>query len=187
MAGTRVLTGSALVLHDLGLAAGFGGALFGKIALNPAVKAIPDKNERSEVSHKAWEGIRWVHVASLGAAALTLVTGRAGVSGRGLGRDLPWLILAKDVLVGAFMLTTLASMITGAALGREAERGNRSIELGNRFSNETPARRRALLRAVNTLGTLNLVAAAGVIGLTAVLNLRPSVTPRWRALARALP
>src|SRR4051794_39401440 len=47
---------TAWVLHDLGLAAGFGGTLFGKMALNPAVKEVRSREERGKVLDRAWRG-----------------------------------------------------------------------------------------------------------------------------------
>ena len=67
----------AWMLHDVGLAAGFGGNLFGKIALNPAVKAISSQKERGKVLSKAWDGYKLVNAISVGTAAVTWFVGRA--------------------------------------------------------------------------------------------------------------
>ena len=59
------LSTTAWVLHELGLAAGFGGNLFGQIALNPAVAEIQSKRERGKVTHVAWDRYKVVNGASL--------------------------------------------------------------------------------------------------------------------------
>src|SRR5688500_6498327 len=48
------MTGTALTLHDLGLAAGLGGSLFGQLALHPAVRRIDSRKERGEILNQAW-------------------------------------------------------------------------------------------------------------------------------------
>ncbi|MBC7052135.1 hypothetical protein G6O46_24305, partial [Salmonella enterica subsp. enterica serovar Enteritidis] len=49
------LSTTAWVLHELGLAAGFGSNLFGQLALNPAIAEIQSKRERGKVTHVAWD------------------------------------------------------------------------------------------------------------------------------------
>ncbi len=51
-----VLSSAAWVMHDLGLATNFGGALFGKVGLHPAVRQITSERERGEVVAEAWKG-----------------------------------------------------------------------------------------------------------------------------------
>ena len=48
------LSTAAWVGHNLGLAAWFGGTLFGKLALNPSVRAISSREERGKVLNAAW-------------------------------------------------------------------------------------------------------------------------------------
>ncbi|MBC7794228.1 MAG: hypothetical protein H7Z43_11020, partial [Clostridia bacterium] len=48
------LTGTALTLHNLGVAAGFGGSLYGQMALHPALADVQDKAERGKILRKAW-------------------------------------------------------------------------------------------------------------------------------------
>ena len=55
--------------HDVGLATWFGGTLFGKFALNPAVNVISERRERGKVLNTAWNGFNVLNAAGLGAAA----------------------------------------------------------------------------------------------------------------------
>ena len=47
------LTTAAWVAHELGLAASFGGLLFGKLALNPNLDVLESKPERGKLLNKA--------------------------------------------------------------------------------------------------------------------------------------
>src|SRR3954463_1130009 len=55
--------------HDVGLATWFGGTMFGKFALNPAVEAISEPHERGKVLNRAWKGFNGPNAAGLGVAA----------------------------------------------------------------------------------------------------------------------
>ena len=180
------LTTTAQVLHDLGLAAGFGGSLFGKISLAPAVRVIGDKSERNKVIDQAWSGYKWVNVLSLGAAALTWFTGRSKISGRMLGKDARVAVVAKDVLVGVHTATLLGTLGLGAYIG-SGSAGLVPIQDGHVPAPETPPEKARALRALRVLSTVNLVAMAGIIGITTFLNQRAASSGRWSVLARVLP
>jgi chloramphenicol 3-O-phosphotransferase len=76
------LSSAAWVLHDLGLAAVFGGKLFDKVAIHPSLQAISDPNERALVEDKAWKRYSIVHAVSLATLASTWLVGRKMLSGR---------------------------------------------------------------------------------------------------------
>ena len=180
------LTTTAQVLHDLGLAAGFGGSLFGKISLAPAVRVIGDKAERNKVIDQAWSGYKWVNLLSLGAAALTWFTGRSAISGRFLGKDARAAVVAKDVLVGIHTATLLGTLGVGAYIG-SGSAGLVPIEQGHVPARQTPPDKARALRALRVLSTVNLIAMAGIIGVTTFLNQRAASSGKWSALARVLP
>ncbi|MBV9945606.1 MAG: hypothetical protein JOZ69_02035, partial [Myxococcales bacterium] len=93
------LSTTAWVLHDLGLATGFGGSLFGKMALHPAAGAASSKEERGRIVNAAWRTYAPVNLLGHVAFALTWAIGRKMLSGRSLGRTARALVLAKDALV----------------------------------------------------------------------------------------
>jgi hypothetical protein len=92
-------------LHDLGLAAWFGGTLAGAIAVNGAAAAVPDKAQRLLVANAGWA--RWTPV-NLAAIAAHLVGG-AGLLYANKGR------VATQSGVGAS--TAVKTALTVAALG----------------------------------------------------------------------
>jgi len=180
------LTTTAQVLHDLGLAAGFGGSLFGKISLAPAVRVIGDKSERNKVIDQAWAGYKWVNLLSLGAAALTWFTGRTKISGRMLGKDARAVVVAKDILIGVHTVTLLGSLGLGAYIG-SGSAGLVPVQEGHAPAPETPPEKARAVRALRVLSTVNLVAMAGIIGVTTFLNQRAASSWKWRALSAVLP
>lgn len=177
----------AWVAHDLGLAAGFGGSLFGKLALNPAVKVIKSRPERGKVVNRAWNGFNIVNAIATGTAALTWVTGRTRLSGKEVDRKSRGLVIAKDVLMGTTLATGAAGIITGAVLASKSKDGATPMETGGQPAADTPKDVAALQRTVNILGDVNLLAEAGVIALTAILAMRAAKSTRWGFISRLLP
>jgi hypothetical protein len=184
------LTTAAWVAHDIGLAAGFGGSLFGRIALNPAVKLISDKSERGQLVNTAWNGYNIVNAVGLGTAALTWFIGRAMLqkkSTRSLGAAGRSLVLAKDILMSTTVATGLVNGISGVILARQAPRGAVPMETGSKPAQETPRKAAGLQRLVNAVGVINLLSTAGVIGITAVLGNVAGKSPSWKFISRFLP
>jgi sporulation protein YlmC with PRC-barrel domain len=91
-------------LHDLGLAAWFGGSLAGAVAVNGAAADVPDEKQRLRVANAGWA--RWAPV-NLVAIVIHLV-GATGLLLGNKGR------VAAQKGVGAS--TTAKSAVTGAAL-----------------------------------------------------------------------
>jgi hypothetical protein len=104
-------------LHDLGLAAWFGGSLAGAVAVNGAAADIPDPTLRLQVVNTGWA--RWtpVNAAAIaahligGAGLLQANRGRTGVQG-GVGAA----TVAKLVLTGAALAVTAYSRVLGNKL-----------------------------------------------------------------------
>jgi hypothetical protein len=104
------------VAHNLGLAACFGGLLFGKTALNPSLGAIDSEADRGKILNTAWNRYNIINVASFATAAATWFPGRLGLSGKEIDQQTRNLVLAKDVLFAVGALSGLASVIQGRAL-----------------------------------------------------------------------
>ena len=174
------LSTSAWILHDLGMAAGFGGTLFGKAALDPAVKELGSRQERGVVLDGAWSRFEAVDAVALGAMAATWLVGRSALSGKRLGRSMRGLVLAKDVLIGGAFATGVAGLIAGRVLRREHRRVG---------GGDVPATERArkAKQILSIIGPLNAVLTAGAIGVNAALAQESGKSARWSLLSRALP
>lgn len=184
---TGTLSSTALVLHDLGVATGFGGTLFGKFGLDPAARAIASKEERGRILDDAWTRFSPVNLLSIGATAITWIIGRSMFSGRGFGPDMRNLVLAKDVFVGTALATGIANAVLGKQFGDLVEKGEGAIESGLEPSIETPPNTAAVQRATTATGIAYLFALGGIVVTTALLNFKAGKSLRWGAAARYLP
>lgn len=181
------LSTAAWVAHNLGLAACFGGQLFGKLALNPKLDALSSKTERGKMLNAAWNRYNVVNAVSLGTAAATWFVGRAGISGESIDEDARSLVLAKDALFVASILTGLASIISGLRLARQAPEGATPIQTGTEPAPETPEEAAGLLRTVNVLGNVSLGLIASIIVVTTILSQKAGQSARWSVVSRFLP
>jgi hypothetical protein len=103
-------------LHDVGLAAWFGGSLMGAVGLNGAGAAVLDDKERARVASAGWA--RWtpVNAAAIGAhlvgATVILVANKGRVAGqRG--------VAANTVAKAALTVGALGATAYAGALGRK--------------------------------------------------------------------
>lgn len=178
-----ILTGSALTLHNLGLAAGFGGSLFGQMALHPAVRTLDDEKERGELLDKAWRGFSPANAFSLGAVVLTWIAGRSALSGGEIDDETRGLVLAKDVLVGLYAVSGIGAQVVGRVWGQRQP----PVASGSEPSARTPEVDARAQRVVNWLGRVSILSAAGIIALTAVLTTKAGRSTRWSLLSKVLP
>lgn len=156
--------------HDVGLATWFGGTMFGKFALNPAVKAISERRERGEVLNRAWNGYNALNAAGLGVAA-------AGWAGARFTEANPVrmsttenaLSLAKDGLMVAAVVTGVANGIQGARFARQGRDGAVPVESGTEPAQDTPQQAAGIQRSLEVLGNVNVGVGAALIAVNAVL------------------
>lgn len=104
-------------LHDIGIAAWFGGALMGAVGLNGAANDIADSNDRTRVAASGWA--RWapVNAAAIGAhliggAAILRANRDRATFHNGVKAN----TAAKTVLTGAALVTTAYSGVLGAKI-----------------------------------------------------------------------
>src|SRR5919112_1823168 len=112
---------AAQVAHDVGLAAWLGGAMFGKFAHNPSLRAIRSPVERGQVANAAWNAYNPVNAAGLGSAAtgVLLVADNALFRRGAFSRPAARRTLTRSSDGGG-----LESLLVGAAAGVLAGAGN---------------------------------------------------------------
>ena len=181
------LTSTAYALHNLGLAAGFGGSLFGRLAFNPSVHVIKDHTERGAVVTRAWSRYNWMSSVGMGATALTWLIGRSFISAPSFDKTGRALTLAKDVALGTTIAVGGASIVCNQLLSKIEPEGRVDIDAGNEASARTPEKARKLITTLNVLGNIGLFASAAVIAIDAALTLRGSRSSKWRMIAKFLP
>lgn len=123
-------------LHDLGLAAWFGGSLAGAVGINGAASDVPDKPLRLQVATAGWA--RWspVNLVAIG----THLIGATGIllANRGRVKTQQGVVastVAKAALTGAALGVTAWSGALGAKL---AKHGPAPVEGGTEPAPETP-------------------------------------------------
>lgn len=104
-------------MHDLGLAAWFGGTLAGAVALNGAAADTPDRTRRLAIANAGWA--RWtpVNLAAIGvhltgATGLLLANRKRVLGQKGVGAS----TVAKTALTGAALAVTAYSRVLGKKL-----------------------------------------------------------------------
>jgi hypothetical protein len=108
-------------MHDLGLAAWFGGSLMGAVGLNGAAAGVPDAAQRTQVASRGWK--RWspVNAAAIGAhllgGALIVKANKGRIGGQ---RGVAGATGLKTGLTVAALAATAVSGVLGAKVGKEA-------------------------------------------------------------------
>jgi hypothetical protein len=109
-------------LHDLGLAAWFGGSLMGAVGLNGAAADVEEPKQRLRVANAGWN--RWTPVNLAGIAAH--VAGGAVLLGANKGRltsqqGVASATVVKTALTGAALAATAWSRALGARLDQAGQ------------------------------------------------------------------
>jgi CBS domain-containing protein len=151
-------------LHDLGLAAWFGGSLMGAVGLNGAAGAVDQAEQRLRVANAGWA--RWTPVNLAGIAAhvaggsMLLVANKGRLAGQ---RGVAMATIAKTALTGLALAATGYSRALGAKLQRV---GEAPVEGGTTPTEDSPDQ---VARAQRQLNVLQWV-IPGLTGATLVLN-----------------
>jgi hypothetical protein len=148
------------VSHELALAAGFGGPMFGMLALDPALRQGPIYSDAGEQALPAtWRAYRWVSGATLLVTGATWLGARLLGHGAGVGRRDKRLIIAKDVLIGGAVASGVASLVLASQIGKDAATAGRPS-----------GRDLKLKRAADVLGYVNMACYGALIGVTTILG-----------------
>ena len=174
-------------LHDVGLAAWLGGAMFGKFALNPSLVKISNRSERGSVSNAAWNGYNLINAAGLGAAGLGWAAARVTEAHpTNLSGTERALSVAKDGLMGTALVTGVLNGVQGARLARQAPEGAVPIETGTKPAPDTPPQAAKIQRSLEVLGNANILSGIALVAVNAVLaQMNYSRPATKRALTRS--
>lgn len=123
-------------LHDVGLAAWFGGSLMGATGLNGAASEVSDPAQRSRVANAGWN--RWtpLNLAAIGShvlgGAILVVGNRARLAGQ---RGVASQSLAKTALTGVALGATAYSRVLGQKIDNA---GDVPVAGGTEPTSQTP-------------------------------------------------
>jgi hypothetical protein len=152
-------------LHDLGLAAWFGGNLMGAIGVNTAAAKAKDPTERTRLSSIGWAVWSPAQAAFIGAHLAgsigILVTDRGRVAAQPGARANT---VAKTVLTAAALGTTAASGLLGGKIGKESPTPSATA---TEPSSETPSDVTKAQKALKPLQWATPALTAAIIVLTA--------------------
>lgn len=178
------LSTTAWVLRDLGLAAGFGGNLFGQLRLNPALKAIQSKAQHAKPT-TATDWLKVANIAALTAIAGTWLIGRPSLTEWNSGRDARKLTLLKDGLVIGTVVTGAGAAVAEFLL--EGTSGPRKwTAVGDAPVASAPRAADRLQHIAKFLRRANLLLQASAVAVSALLALQAG-TPHQRLLTRFSP
>lgn len=134
--------------------------------------------ERDRFSATAWNKYSWIQLASHAAFAVPWFIGRTMLSGNEVTARARTLTVAKDVLVGASLVTGIATVAIGRLLSRRSKRGQ---------GPERSARSSALETVVAVTGSVNALATTGVLGVTSLLAMEACGSKKFARISRRLP
>jgi hypothetical protein len=170
----------ARALHDLGLAAWFGGSLMGAAGVNGAAAVVQDPTQRLRVANSGWA--RWTPLNLVGIAAH--LAGRAVLTGANKGR----LAAQQGVATASTVKTALTVAALGTTayarvLGKKLERaGDVPVEGGTTPNPATPDE---VARAQRQLTALQWVIPA-LTGALLVVNARMGEQQRPTQVTKGL-
>jgi hypothetical protein len=174
-------------LHDLSAAALFGGNLFARVGMHPALASISAPRERGVVVNRAWRRYGAVNTLSLAAVlgGWTLAR-REEASDRMLSESERKLAKLRDASVVAVAASGLASALTGVAFGRMEPKGAVALLDGDEAVSDAPMREARTKRLLNALGSVQLVASGALVTANAALTQAGfRRAPRRRLLRRS--
>jgi hypothetical protein len=115
-------------LHDVGLAAWFGGTLMGAVGLNGATAKAADPRERlrlSSLGWAKWSPVQLTAIVAHGIGGLGLIlSNKARLAGQPEARSNTRVKLA---ITGAAAAASLYSGILGATIGKHADEGGEGV------------------------------------------------------------
>lgn len=171
-------------LHNLGLAAWFGGSLFGLVALNPSVSSIDDKAERGRVLNESWFRFNVLNGVAMAAAIGAWRLGGLKEAEEDLGVGAGALVGLKNVLLGGALVNSVASGALGARFANESQGGYTPAESGTEPAPETPEGAARALRLIGFFGSGSLTLLAVAAAVSASLEARAQ--RKGRGLSRLL-
>lgn len=120
----HTLVKNAAAIHNLSLATAFGGSLFAKKALFPAVvKDIADEKERGKLLGDAWRKYNRVNVPAHIAFTATWLIERHAILSLPIDHRTRRLVGVKSLLITGALVTGVANTVAGNMLHREYPEG----------------------------------------------------------------
>lgn len=132
-------------LHDVGLAAWFGGSLMGAVGLNGAAAGVSDPAERAKTARTGWA--RWTPVSAVAIGAHLI--GGAGLLRANRTRvarqeGVATVATTKTILTGAALVATVYAGYMGTKVGTDEQPAEGATEPVAATPNDTAAAQKQL-------------------------------------------
>lgn len=114
----KALAVAAGAIHGLSLSIAYGGPVFAKVGLKPALRKAHSKEERRNIMQAAWSRFSKVNVPAHVGFTASWVVLRTMLRGLRLDRSTKNLLIAKDVLIAGALITGVAATVVGKAMKR---------------------------------------------------------------------
>lgn len=156
----------ARAAHDVGLAVWYGGTVFGKFALNPAVKSITDERARGQAANAAWASFHPLGAVGLATAAAVRFNARkTELSPSNLSPEEKALTFAGDGLMVTSIGLSVLSLVYGQRL---ASKGSVPMESGTQPTTGTPPEVAKLQKSNEVLGNSTVLAGLGLLAVQGI-------------------
>jgi hypothetical protein len=156
--------------HHVALGALLGGNVFGRFAMHPSVREVSDARERGKLVNAAWRRYGVVNSLSLLILAIAYAPARFGEARRDLlSKREHKIIRGKDIAMASVFATGIASGLQGMRFAKMEPGGAVPLADGSTPSPEASEREARAKRALNMLGTANLISAIGLAAADASL------------------
>lgn len=189
----KALAVAAGAIHGLSLSIAYGGPVFAKVGLKPALRKAHSKEERRAIMQSAWSRFSKVNVpAHVGFTASWLVL-RTMLRAIHLDRSTKRLLVAKDILIAGALITGVAATVVGKAMkrvsnakvtapGKPEKPGKpaEAVKTGNEKQFQT------LLRLEKKLGRANMAFLFGAIVISPAIGLGIVRSQRMGLLRRLI-
>jgi hypothetical protein len=176
------LVKAACVLQNLSLATAFGGGLFARRAMKPAVIAeITDEKERGRVLAAAWNKYAVRNVPAHIVFTTTWLFERNAILKLHIDRETRKLVSFKDVLITGALLTGIANAVVGQRLQRDYPDG---IPVSDRPSTDPQVER--YRRFFRVMGNANIAFTGAALAMGPVIVGSILHSMRHSALRRLL-
>jgi hypothetical protein len=120
----HTLVKAACAIHNLSLATAFGGGLFARKALRPAViSEIQDEKERGRLMAAAWNNYNAHNVPAYVLFTATWLVERNAILKLHIDKETRKLVSFKDVLITGALLTGIATVAASKQLQRDYPEG----------------------------------------------------------------
>ena len=174
----------ARTLHDLGLAAWFGGSLMGATGVNGAASAVQDPTQRLRVANSGWA--RWTPLNLAGIAAH--LAGGAVLTGANKGRLAGQQgVAAASTVKTALTVAALGTTAYARVLGKKLERaGEVPVEDGTTPNPATPDEVTRAQRQLTLLQWVIPVLTGAVLVVNARMGEQQRPTQVTKGLVRRL-